>query len=163
MQTCGDNNMIKKRTLLPEWSDSHGHSSFQHAFLSRPTWEENQAKNSNKTTLVTERYVWLHLIILLVLRLTCGLRSRHWRQEGFFPTRTLPRSWNCIKNNLRENVKLEYKLKDTVWLHQKCELEKNALNNKNHLEFGDGGLYWHSSWSPRMSQSLTLMDWKLID
>ena len=128
MQKCGDNNMIKKRALSPEWSDSHGHSSFQHAFLLRPTWVENRAKNSKKTIKVTERYFWLHFMILLVLRLTCGLRSRHWRQEGFFPTRTLPRSWNCIKNNLRENVKLEYKLKDTVWLHQKCELEENALD-----------------------------------
>ena len=36
-------------------------------------------------------------------------------------------------------------------------------SDKNYLEFGDGGLYWQSSWSPLMSQSLTLMDWKLID
>ena len=68
---------------------------------------------------------------------------------GFSQTGKPRHWWSCKMLDVRRSM----------WRILTKSKEKNGLPNQGiDLEFGEGGLYWQSSWSPRMSQSLTLND-----
>ena len=68
---------------------------------------------------------------------------------GFSQTGKPRHWWSCKMLDVRRSM----------WRILTKSKEKNGLPNQViDLEFGEGGLYWQSSWSPRMSQSLTLND-----